>query len=295
MTQRTTGRAGHRCGAHGPRGPGRPGTLPAMASSPPPIGAHVPRRDPLGEARRRGAEVVQINLSAPRNWAPPVTHGDEEDRAASGLPLFVHAPYLVNPASPDPEVRARSRRCLELEAAAAARVGARGLVVHAGQAGVGATPDDAIDRWVDTMRGARLPCRLLLENTAGGDVAPGRTPADLGRLVGALRQLGLDVGIVHDTCHAHAAGLDLDSVVKELADAVGNIDLVHANDSHDPAGSGRDHHQHLGCGEIDPDTLAAAALAPGAPVVVETPGGAEAQAGDVEWLRARVRTAPPAT
>lgn len=253
------------------------------------IGSHVPRRDPLGEARRRDAEVIQVNLSAPRNWAPPVAHGDEDDLAASGLPIFVHAPYLVNPASPDPEVRSRSRRCLELEAAAAARVGARGLVVHAGQAGPESTPDDAIDRWVDTMRGSRLACRLLVENTAGGDGAPGRTPADLGRLVGALRGLGLDVGVVLDTCHAHAAGRDLGQVVDELTSAVGAIDLVHANDSHDPAGSGRDHHQHLGCGEIDPGALATAALSPGAPIVVETPGGAEAQALDIVWLRTRAR------
>jgi len=270
-----------------------------MASPPPAIGSHVPRRDPLGEAVRRHADVIQVNLSAPRNWAPPVVHGDEDELAGSGIDLFVHAPYLVNPASPDPEVRARSRRCLELEAAAAARVGARGLVVHAGQAGPGSTPDDAVERWVDTMRSVRLPCRLLIENTAGGDGAPGRTAADLGRLVGALRRLGLDVGVVLDTCHAHAAGLDLRRVVNELTTAAGGIDLVHANDSHDPAGSGRDHHQRLGGGEIDPDDLAAAALAPGAPVVVETPGGAEAQAGDIAWLRARAdsraRAASPAT
>jgi deoxyribonuclease-4 len=258
-----------------------------MATDSPPIGSHVPRRDPLGEAATRGAEVIQVNLSAPRNWAPPAIHGDEDDLAASGMPIFVHAPYLVNPASADPEVRARSRRCLELEAAAAARIGARGLVVHAGQAGAGATPDDAIDRWVETMRGAQLPCRLLLENTAGGDGAPGRTPRDLARLVDALRALGLDVGVVLDTCHAHAAGLDLRTAVGELAGLVGGIDLVHANDSHDPAGSGRDHHQHLGMGQIDPDDLAAATQAAGAPVVVETPGGAAAQAVDLEWLRQR--------
>jgi len=260
-----------------------------MATDSPPIGSHVPRRDPLGEAAQRGAEVIQVNLSAPRNWAPPAVHGDEAALAASGLPIFVHAPYLVNPASADPEVRARSRRCLELEAAAAARIGARGLVVHAGQAGAGATPDDAIDRWVATMRGVQLPCRLLLENTAGGEGAPGRTPTHLARLVDALRALGLDVGVVLDTCHAHAAGWDLRTVVDELTDLVGGIDLVHANDSHDPAGSGRDHHQRLGAGEIDPDELAVAALGPGAPVVVETPGGPERQAGDIRWLRQRVR------
>lgn len=260
-----------------------------MAQPPigPAIGSHVPRRDPLGEARRRGAEVIQLNLSAPRNWAPPATHGDEEDLAASDLPIYVHAPYLANPASADPEVRDRSRACLEAESAAAARIGARGLVVHGGQAGPDASIGVAIDRWVATLRGARLACRLLIENTAGGANAPGCHPEDLGRLVRALRQQDLDVGVVLDTCHAHAAGLDLTVVVDELTRAADGIDLVHANDSHDPAGSGRDHHQHLGEGELDPDQLAAAALAPGAPIVVETPGGADAQAADITWLRRR--------
>lgn len=257
---------------------------------PPLIGSHVPRRDPVGEARRRGAEVIQLNLSAPRNWAPPVAHGDEDDLAASGLPIFVHAPYLVNPASGDPEVRARSRQCLEAEAVAAARVGAKGLVVHGGQAGPGSSVEEAIGRWVTTMRGAHLACRLLIENTAGGDGAPGRNPGDLGHLVTALRELGLDIGVVLDTCHAHAAGLDLRTVADDLVRATGGIDLVHANDSHDPHGSGRDHHQHLGDGEIDPDDLALATAAARAPIVVETPGGAGAQVADLAWLRERVRS-----
>jgi len=266
----------------------------------PPIGAHVPRRDPLGEAARRGADVIQVNLSAPRNWAAPIAHGDEDDLARSPLPIFVHAPYLVNPASADPDVRARSRACLEAEATAAARIGARGLVVHGGQTGPDADPDDAvhlgIERWVATLSGAHLECRLLIENTAGGTGAVARTPEDLGQLVHALRQAGHDVGVVLDTCHAHAAGLDLTTVAERLVVAAGGIDLVHANDSHDPAGSGRDHHQHLGAGLADPDGLAVAARSTGAPVVVETPGGADAHAADIAWLRRRTgdgRPTPP--
>lgn len=258
---------------------------PSPAPDPPPIGSHVPRRDPLGEARRRGAAAIQINLSAPRNWAAPVRRGDEHDLAASGVPLFVHAPYLVNLASADPVVRARSRACLEAETSAAALVGARGVVVHGGQAGADSSIEEAIVRWATTMRGAHLSCRLLIENTAGGRGAPGRRPRDLALLVEVLRTLDLDVGVVLDTCHAHAAGLDLSTVADELVELVGRVDLVHANDSRDPAGSGRDHHQHLGEGTVEPHLLAAAALGPGVPVVVETPGGADAQAADVAWLR----------
>jgi len=231
---------------------------------------------------------VQVNLSAPRNWAAPVPHGDEDTLAASGLPMFVHAPYVVNPASPDAGVRHRSRTCLEAESVAAARLGACGLVVHGGHAGEDASVGDGIDRWVETLRGAHLGCRLLIENTAGGSSAVARTPNDLGRLVEALRGVGHDVGVVLDTCHAHAAGLDLRTVVDELSEACGAIDLVHANDSKDPAGSGRDRHEHLGEGTVPPEQLVAVVASAGAPIVVETPGGASRQAADIAWLRDRL-------
>lgn len=266
----------------------------SAAASRPLLGAHVPRHDPLGEASRRGAEVIQMNLSSPRTWATPVLHGDEDELAAADLLRFVHAPYLVNPASADPDVRARSRACLEAETTACARIGAAALVVHAGQPGTTASTDVAIDRWVTTMQGADLRCRLLVENTARGRGSPGLRPADLGRLVRALRAVGIDVGVVLDTCHAHAAGVDLATVVDELSRAAGGIDLVHANDARDPAGAGRDRHHNLGTGVIDPDELAAAALTSGAPVIVETPGGAEAQAGDLRWLRHHMERQRPA-
>jgi len=258
-----------------------------------PVGCHVPRADPLGGAAERGAEVIQVNLSAPRNWATPVPHGDEADLAASPLPLFVHAPYVVNPASDNPDIRKRSRKCLEAEAAAACTVGAEGLVVHGGHAGAGRSVADGIAGWLEVLDGADLPCRLLIENTAGGHAAPARHASDIARLFAALRGAGHDVGFVLDTCHAHAAGEDLASLVDNLRDAVGTIDLVHANDSRDPPGSGRDRHAHLGEGTIPGDLLAAVIAACRAPVVVETPGPAQAQARDLAWLRRHIGAVSP--
>jgi deoxyribonuclease IV len=266
------------------------------------LGSHVARTAPLAAAVDRDADVIQVYVSAPRAWRDPIPHGDEAALAASQLPIVVHAPYLVNPASGDPDLRARSRHALESQTAAAARLGAFGVVVHAGRVGVpvspaGGSPPAAPDRrhlvqgivnWLDTLEGARLGCRLLVENTAGGRNAIGRQTADLIGLVTLLRAEGHDVGIVFDTCHAHAAGLDLVTAVGDLIGGVGAIDLVHANDSKDPAGSGRDRHQNLGAGTIDPDNLVAAVAAAGAPVVVETPGRAAAQAADIAWLRQRL-------
>ncbi|MGH3649209.1 MAG: TIM barrel protein, partial [Acidimicrobiia bacterium] len=66
------------------------------------------------------------------------------------------------------------------------------------------------------------------------------------------------------------------------------IDLVHANDSKDPFDSRRDRHQNLGAGEIPKEDLARVIMSAGAPVVVETPGGVEEQAADIEWVRGLV-------
>ena len=68
----------------------------------------------------------------------------------------------------------------------------------------------------------------------------------------------------------------------------GRIDLVHANDSRDAFGSGADRHANFGTGQIDPDALVAVVAAAGAPVVCETPGGAEGQAADIAFLRDRL-------
>ena len=260
----------------------------AASATAPLLGAHVPRRDPLVAAATVGAEVIQVNLSAPRNWAPPIESGDEDALAAAELPIYVHAPYVVNPASADPVVRQRSRDALIAEAAAAARIGAVGLVVHGGQTGPEGDPAEGIDRWVATLDGVELPCRLLIENTAGGGGAVARDVRHWSRLVAALRAAGHDVGVVVDTCHAHAAGLDLPELVDDLHRHVGDIDLVHANDSRDAAGSGRDRHAHLGAGHLPPELLTTMVADAACPAVVETPGPLAAQADDVAWLRHRL-------
>jgi deoxyribonuclease-4 len=67
--------------------------------------------------------------------------------------------------------------------------------------------------------------------------------------------------------------------------ATGRIDLVQVNDSKDPFDSRRDRHENLGQGQIPPDEMARMINEAGAPVAVETPGGAEEQSADIEWVR----------
>ncbi len=108
-----------------------------------------------------------------------------------------------------------------------------------------------------------------------------RTVDGIARLWEQVGDLG--AGFCFDTCHAHAAGLALPDAVDAVLAVTGRIDLVHANDSRDEAGSGRDRHTNLGTGLIDPDALAASLRRAGAPVVCETPD--EGRAADLAWVR----------
>ena len=64
------------------------------------------------------------------------------------------------------------------------------------------------------------------------------------------------VGFCLDTCHAHAGGNAMETIVEDVLKITGRIDLVHCNDSRDTFDSGADRHANLGAGQIDPDLLA---------------------------------------
>ena len=93
-------------------------------------------------------------------------------------------------------------------------------------------------------------------------------------------------GFVLDTCHAWAAGWDLATAVDDVRARTGRIDLVHLNNSRDPAGSSRDRHAPLAEGEIPTELLLDVARAAGCPVVLETPGDSPAHAEEIAMLRA---------
>ncbi len=275
---------------------------------PSPVGAHVPVSGGLTKglayAHEIGAGAVQVFVSNPRGWAP--SPGDPvQDEAfrrecrAGSVPVFVHAPYLVNFGSPTEATRRRSVDAVRHALARGHAIGAAGVVVHAGSAVAGAHRDDALRQLHDLL----LPVlaeqpegapRLLVEPTAGGGQALAATVQDLGPWFAAVEDHPL-LGVCLDTCHAFAAGHDLAAPggMKKTLDALvktvgrGRLGLVHANDSKDPLGSTRDRHEAIGAGQIGKDPFAELFRHPatrGVPVVVETPGDAAAHRRDVELL-----------
>ena len=241
------------------------------------------------EARRLGLDCLQIFAGSPRGWKhkPPDEAQAREFRreaAQAGLdPVVVHAPYLVNLASPDRNLRRRSVRLLTSQLRAARSLGAAAVVVHPGSRG-----ESSLARGVErTARGVRRaleeaegPVECWLENTAGGGRQLGGPLAQLAMLLEALE--GRAVGACLDTAHAWGAGYRLDGVAPaarflDRVQALLGLEAVklwHLNDAAVPRGSRRDRHCRLGRGRLGVEGLRGILQEPrmqDAALVMETP------------------------
>jgi deoxyribonuclease-4 len=260
------------------------------------IGAHVDSTDPIAEAIDRKASLSQFFLGDPQSYKGPVVAyaggaaALKAAAAAAAIDLYVHAPYPINVASTNNRIRIPGRKLLQQHLVAAAEIGAKGVIVHGGHILKDEDPAVGFDNWRKCVDGLEMPVPLLIENTAGGDNAMARRLERIDRLWDALARAkgGDTVGFCLDTCHAHAGGEELTSVVERVRAITGRIDLVHANDSRDAFDSGADRHTNFGAGTIAAESLVTVVREAGAPVVCETPGGVDGQAADIAWLRDRV-------
>jgi deoxyribonuclease IV len=247
------------------------------------IGAHVPGASPLEEAAAVDAECVQMFMGPPQSWKKPPRRDDVDELRRSPLPIYVHAPYLINVASPNNRIRIPSRKILAGAIERAEEIDAAAVVVHAGHAEDGV--HRGFYRWKKVFEELDTDVKILIENTAGGDNAMARKVDVLEKLWPYVAEF--NVGFCFDTCHAHAGGEELSDVVERVLDAVERIDLVHANDSRDPPGTGADRHSNFADGHIPVDDIVAMVEAARAPAVIcETPWPGIKD--DIAYLRERL-------
>jgi deoxyribonuclease-4 len=268
------------------------------------IGAHVRTpgglRTAIENARAVGAGAVQLFLSNPRSWAGPLPQTAEKfgaDWRAGGVgPLFVHAPYLVNIASPNAEFVTKSLELCRRSVVACGIAGAAGFVVHAGSGGPGER-GEAVARAAGVLRlildeteGTNLVVELMA-STAGAVASTWPEAGQLFDLVGDAR-----LRLCGDTCHLFVTGYGLDApegvdaCFDELASSglEDRLVLIHANDAEFPRGSKRDRHANIGEGLIGLEGFRAILHRPEVAdlsVIVETPRGGEAHRRDVETLK----------
>ncbi len=258
------------------------------------IGAHVSPAGGLAKAIERGVEkgctAIQIFNQSPRMWKgreyPPeeVASFREAMRDSPIRAVLIHAIYLLNCASEDRDMRAKSLASLTQSLRAGQAIGATGVVLHPGSALKGEL-DGALRRAAGTIRAALADsegCELHLENTAGAGGTLGRSLDELARLL-ELIDGGERVGVCLDSCHLYASGYDIrtpagmDAVVREARRKLGagRVRSLHLNDSQAPLGACRDRHANIAVGELGERGVGAFLSAPGLqrlPCVLETEG-----------------------
>jgi deoxyribonuclease-4 len=258
------------------------------------IGAHVSPAGGLPKAIERGLDrgcrAIQIFNQSPRMWKPTVHSAENiaafrEAMGASDIDaVLIHAVYLLNCASEDPDIRAKSVASLTHSLRVGEQIGACAVVLHPGSAKTGDVPS-AIARAGEAILEALARsegCPLHLENTAGTGGTLGRSIDELALLLDAC---GGDerIGLCLDSCHLFASGYDirtevgLTGVVSEISAKVGaeRIGSLHLNDSQTALGANRDRHANVGEGELGEDGCAAFLSEPAfeaLPCVLETPG-----------------------
>ncbi len=212
-------------------------------------------------------DTFQIFTTSPRGWArPSISDEDaikfkEMAKEARLWPIVIHLPYLPNFASPEDENWEKSKAVLADELMKANQLDIDYVVIHIGSH-KGKGTEYGIKRVAQALIDVLKPSdfeshrRLLLETSAGARNQVGVKFEEIGKIMELVEDERL--GVCFDTCHVFAAGYDirtpesLDRVKEELDQGIGlnKVYLVHANDSKEDLGKGKDRHWHIGEGYI---------------------------------------------
>jgi deoxyribonuclease IV len=270
-------------------------------------GAHVSSAGGISSAIDRAEELgctaVQVFTQSPRMWRPTAHTEEQVERFRARREevqvesVVCHALYLVNLASPDPVIHAKSVAAMRASLETAAAVGAEAVVFHVGSH-LGAGLDEGLELVVPALRELleltddRL--WLVLENSAGAGGTIGRSVDELAmifeRLDGHPR-----LGICLDSCHWWVSGVDvtdptaLDAALGDLGGRIGldRLRCLHVNDAAVGLGSNRDRHAALGEGTIG-DGMATFLAHPAfqdLPAILETTGADGTYVGELALLR----------
>ena len=258
------------------------------------------------EAMAKDAEKIKANTFQffTRNLrggkAKAIDHKDIERflSKASDLgihQILAHAPYTLNPCSPDEKVREFAYNTMTDDLKRMEYIPGNSYNFHPGshvkqgvEKGI-----ELIGEMLNKVLWPEQNTTVLLETMAGKGSEIGRSFEELRELLDRV-ELQEKVGVCLDTCHVFAAGYDivhdLDGVLQEFDDILGleHLKAIHLNDSMMPFGSHKDRHAVLGEGEIGMDALLAVVCHPELselPFYLETPLDDKGHAEEIKRIR----------
>ena len=271
-----------------------------------PLGAHVSSAGGVDKAPARadeiGASAMQLFTKTPNQWKEPTIEAAtatafRTQLEASGVRFTTaHDSYLINLASPDDTLRARSLDSFRRELHRCHALGLQALVSHPGnfmddRASGLARNADAITEALEAEVG---PTRLCMELTAGQGTVLGSTFEEMAALLARIpARLQSRLGVCLDTAHVFAAGYDLvhdyDGVWDRFADVIGfdRLGVIHLNDSAIPLGGKKDRHALIGEGHLGDAPFRRIMTDPrlrSVPKILETPKGDDMVTNDRRML-----------
>lgn len=264
-------------------------------NSPHLIGAHVSTAGGIFTAPKRakdiGANAVQIFCSSPQMWSKNKLAKEKTDLYLQEvtkqgiLSTTIHAQYLINLASDNPEILEKSKLSLSVDLDACSKIGAVGVVVHIGShqgRGWEAVKEQLASEIANALEASDEKAVFLIENAAGQN---GKVCSDLRQIRWLLDAVkgGDRLGWCLDSCHAYNAGYSLVPMDGEkfLFGTIDELDLasalrvVHVNDSRDEYLAHKDRHANLYEGNIGKEMMGAFVTHPtlaGLPLILEVPG-----------------------
>ncbi len=219
----------------------------------------------LLRAVQLGCDCVQMFLMNPRRWKAAALPEEEIEsfhkirntEAKKIKPIAVHMPYLPNLSAADEEIFKRSVASLRENLKRCEALQIDFLVLHLGKGKKEYAMKRMVEGIISAYKNNTYNVRLLLENTAGQGMELGSQLTEISELY-AMIPNQISKGICLDTCHAFAAGYDIDNkngirkMINETEQHIGfqEVRLIHLNDSMKPLGSKVDRHARIGEGCI---------------------------------------------
>ncbi len=219
-----------------------------------------------------GCDCVQLFTKNNNQWRAKELSDDDVNRFQDtlarlgvGHPIS-HSSYLINLASPDDSVWAKSVEAFRVELLRAEKLGIRYVVLHPG-AFTTSSQEAGIRRVIEALdsihrREPNLRVKTLVENTAGQGTCLGWRFEQVAAIADGVAEPER-VGVCIDTCHVFAAGYPLttqdeyEQTIAELERAIGlsRVKAIHVNDSKQGLGSRVDRHEHIGRGKLGLDAF----------------------------------------